>query len=136
MDDLYLIYVNVLGEDWKDDYVYEFIFSDTIEGVDGHEWDAYPAMGNPKPPNKQFVKRVGRLETQMLFDVIQNSDSMAVWDAVDGLMAMAWENIDEYDEYPETRMFFKYGEDIKMVEDKLYERDLILNYNITEKWSI
>jgi len=133
MDELYLIYVNVVGEDWKDDYVYEFIFSHTKEGVDGNEWDAYPAMGNPRPPHKHFVKLVGRLETQVLFDVVQNSDSFAVWDAIDGLMAIGWENIDEYDEYPEHRLHFKFGEEKKAVEDKLYERDLILDYNANEK---
>ena len=65
----------------------------------------------------------------MKLDVVQNSDTFAVWDAVDGVIALAWENINAYDSYPDKRLCFKFGEKIKEVEEKLYEKDLILNYN-------
>jgi hypothetical protein len=42
---------------------------------------------------------------------------------------LAWENINAYDSYPEKRLCFKFGEKIKEVEEKLYEKDLILKYN-------
>ena len=42
---------------------------------------------------------------------------------------MAYENLDEVEVYPEKRLYFSFGEEIKSVEDKLYERDLILEYN-------
>jgi hypothetical protein len=64
----------------------------------------------------------------MILDVIQNSDTFAVWDAVDGVISLAWENINAYESYPEKRISFRFGEPIKEVEDKLYEKDLILNY--------
>ena len=35
---------------------------------------------------------------------------------------------DDYEEYPEKRVAFHFGEDIKAVEEKLYEHDLILEY--------
>ena len=53
----------------------------------------------------------------------------AMWDAVDGIVAMSWENMEGYDEYPEKRLFFSFGEDIESVNDKLYEKDIVLNYN-------
>ena len=68
-------------------------------------------------------------QSELNLDVIQNSDTFAVWDAVDGVIALAWENINAYDSYPEKRLCFKFGEPIKDVETKLYEKDLILNYN-------
>ena len=37
MKDLYLIYINMVGKDYKDNYIYEFIFSDTIKNIDGDE---------------------------------------------------------------------------------------------------
>jgi len=52
-----------------------------------------------------------------------------MWDAIDGIIAMAWENLDGDDEYPESRLFFSFGENKKSVESKLYEKDLVLNYN-------
>jgi hypothetical protein len=132
MEDLYLIYVNYVGKDYKGDYLYEFIFSDTTEDIDGEEWDTYPASGRPEPPHESFIKKVGRLESELMLDVIQNSDTFAVWDAIDGVIALAWENINEYETYPEKRICFKFGEALTDVEDKLYEKDLILNYNISK----
>lgn len=129
-DGLYLIYINVLGSDWKEEQVYEFIFSDTIEDVDGEDWDLYPASGQPSPPRKDLIKAVGVLTTKMEFDVIQNSDTFSVWDAIDDVIALAWENISKYDEYPERRLRFKFGQPIKSVEDTLYEKDLVLEYKV------
>lgn len=129
MNELFLIYINMVGKDYKGNLLYEFIFSDTLENVDGEEWDTYPASGRPEPPHDNFIKKVGRLESELNLDVIQNSDTFAVWDAVDGVIALAWENINAYDSYPEKRLCFKFGEPIDEVESKLYENDLILQYN-------
>lgn len=129
MNELFLIYINMVGKDYKGNLLYEFIFSDTLENVDGEEWDTYPASGRPEPPHDNFIKKVGRLESELNLDVVQNSDTFAVWDAVDGVIALAWENINAYDSYPEKRLCFKFGEPIQEVESKLYENDLILQYN-------
>ena len=77
----------------------------------------------------RFVKKTGQLNTTLKLDLVQESDSFAMWDAVDGIVAMAWENMEGYDEYPEKRLFFSFGEDIESVNDKLYEKDMVLNYN-------
>lgn len=129
MKELYLIYVNVIGEDYKGNHHYEFIFSDSTKNIDGDDWDVVPAAGRPSPPDQHFIKKVGRLETEMQLDVIQKSDTFAIWDAVDGVIALAWENINAYQSYPEKRICFKFGETLTEVEAKLYEKDLILNYN-------
>jgi hypothetical protein len=128
MKEMFLIYVNVVGKNYEGNYLYEFIFSDTTKNIDGDEWDTFPASGRPEPPHDVFIKKVGRLESPMILDVIQNSDTFAVWDAVDGVISLAWENINAYESYPEKRISFRFGEPIKEVEDKLYEKDLILNY--------
>jgi hypothetical protein len=130
MGKLFLVYVNYVGKDYKGNYLYEFIFSDTIQDIDGDEWDTYPASGRPQPPHESFIKKVGRLESELMLDVIQNSDTFAVWDAIDGVVALAWENINDYETYPEKRICFKFGEALLDIEGKLYEKDLILNYNL------
>ena len=129
MGELFLIYINMVGKDYKENYLYEFIFSNSIKNIDGEDWDQFPASGRPKAPNDNFIKKVGRLESELKLDVIQNSDTFAVWDAIDGVIALAWENINAYDSYPEHRLCFKFGETIKEIETKLYEKDLILKYN-------
>ena len=129
MNEFYLIFVNMVGKDYKGNFIYEFIFSDTTENIDGEDWDTFPASGRPEPPHNNLIKKVGRLESELKLDVIQNSDTFAVWDAIDGVVALAWENINAYDSYPEKRLCFKFGETFKDVEAKLYEKDLTLNYN-------
>ena len=129
MENLFLVYINRVGKDYKGEFIYEFIFNDVIKNIDGDEWDNYPAAGRPEPPHKSFIKKVGKLESELNLEVIQNSDTFSVWDAVDGVIALAWENIDGYEVYPEHRLCFKFGEPIKEVETKLYEKDLILKYN-------
>lgn len=119
----------MVGKDYKGKLIYEFIFSDTTKNIDGEDWDTFPASGRPEPPHENFIKNVGRLESELNLDVIQNSDTFAVWDAIDGVIALAWENINAYDAYPEKRLCFKFGEPLEEVEAKLYEKDLILNYN-------
>lgn len=123
-----LIYINSVGKNWEGDYLYEFLFSDTTENVDSEYWDVVPASGRPQPPHSEFVKSVGRITTDIKFNLIQDSDTFAVWDAVDGIVALGWEDIDAYDEYPESRLWFSFGMDKKDVSDKLYERDIHIEY--------
>ena len=124
-----LVYINKIGQNWKGNYIYEFLFSDVVKDIDGEGWDSYPSSGNPEPPEGRLIKETGLLNTTLKLDIKKESDSFAMWDAVDGIVAMSWENMEGYDEYPEKRLFFSFGEDIESVNDKLYEKDIVLNYN-------
>ena len=128
---LFLIYIIRVGDVYNRKTMYEFIFSDVADPkkIDGDEWDTYPASGRPEPPHDIFIKKVGRLESDLILDVIQNSDTFAVWDAIDGVLPLAWENINGYESYPEKRLHFHFGLTLEQVEAKLYEKDLILNFN-------
>jgi hypothetical protein len=129
MKESYLIYVNMVGENYKGQYLYEFIFSDSAKDIDGEDWDTYPASGRPKPPFEKYIKRVGVLTSQLKLDVVQKSDTFAVWDAVDDVIALAWENVNAYETYPNPRLNFRFGITEKEVADKLYAKDLILDFN-------
>ena len=124
-----LVYINKVGQNWKGNFIYEFLFSDILQDIDGEGWDAYPASNNPEPPEQKFIKKTGALIGDLKLEIVQESDSFAMWDAVDGIIALAWENLEGYDEYPDQRLFFSFGEEIKSVESKLYEKDLVLHYN-------
>ena len=124
-----LVYINKVGQNWKGNFIYEFLFSDILQDIDCEGWDAYPASNNPEPPEQKFIKKTGALIGDIKLEIVQESDSFAMWDAVDGIIALAWENLEGYDEYPEQRLFFSFGEEIKSVESKLYEKDLVLQYN-------
>jgi len=125
-----LVYVNELGPNFRGDNIYEFIFSD-VDDVWGEDWDAEPANGRPLPPNIDYVKKVGVLKnSEIELNLIQNSDFFGVYDAVDGVIALAWEKNDS-DEIlinKRKRLVFQYGETIESVDDKLYERDIVLKW--------
>lgn len=129
MDNLFLVYINRVGQNWKGENIFEFLFSDVTENIDGDSWDSYPASGNPEPPENKFIKKVGVLTSNLNLDLVNESDSFSIWDAVDGVISMAWENLEGYEEYPDKRVHFSFGEEIKSVEDKLYEKDYILIYD-------
>ncbi len=124
-----LIFINEVGRTWNGENTYEFLFTDDTSEIDGEFWDRVPAGGNPEPPRPTFVKKVGKLKTDLVFDLVQNSDTFAMWDAVDGLIALGWENIDDYELYPESRIHFDFGADIESVEAKLLSKDNTLVYS-------
>ena len=123
----YLIYINGLGPNYKGDNIYEFIFSDTLD-VFGEYWDSKPANGYPLPPDIEYIKKVGTLmNEEIVFDLIQNSDVFSVIDSMDGVMSLGWENEDK-DFSSIKRMVFQFGESENSVKDKLYERDIVLQF--------
>ncbi len=125
-----LVYVNELGPNFRGDNMYEFIFSD-LDDVWGEDWDAEPASGKPLPPEINYIKKVGVLRnSDISLTLIQNSDFFGVYDAIDGVIALAWENSnsDEILIHKRKRLVFGYGETIESVNDKLYERDVVLNW--------
>ena len=121
----YLIYVNGLGPNYKGDNLYEFIFSDSLD-VWGEAWDNRPSNGYPQPPDLKYIKKVGVLrDTDVKLELIQNSDFFSVMDAMDDIIALAWEIEDETNQ---KRMVFRFGVPEQEIKDKLYERDLVLEF--------
>ena len=120
-----LIYVNGLGPNYKGDNLYEFIFSDSLE-VGGEAWESKPSNGYPTPPELKYIKKVGVLKkTDVKLELIQNSDFFCMIDAMDDVVALAWESEEEQGQ---KRLVFRFGEEEQKIKDKLYERDLILEF--------
>jgi len=128
-----LVYINTLGTNYKGDYIYEFIFSSS-NSVWGENWEAKPSQGYPKPPELKYINKVGQLTVEdVSLYLIQNSDYFSMIDSVDGITALGW----EINEDIKNRLVFKFGESEQEIKDKLYERDLILEFEKTivyENW--
>jgi len=120
-----LIFVNGLGPNYKGDNLYEFIFSDTLD-IWGESWESKPSNGYPTPPELKYIKKVGVLRnTDVKLELIQNSDFFCMIDAMDDIVALAWES-EDYDN--QKRLVFRFGLTEQEIKDKLYERDLILEF--------
>ena len=63
------------------------------------------------------------------FDLVQNSDVFSVIDSMDGVLALGWEKeTDEIDFSLVKRLVFQFGELEESVKNKLYERDIVLQF--------
>jgi hypothetical protein len=121
-----LIYVNEIGTDYKGQKQYEFIFSLSNE-IDMDEWYDIPASSTftTKSPSVEYIDQVGLLkDTDIVFELIQNSDYFGIIDAVDGIVAMAWEKTNFDSE--KDRLFFRFGETYEFITNKLKQRGITL----------
>lgn len=125
----FLIYVNKLGQNYKGENLYEFIFSENLESIWGESWDSKPANGYPSPPDLELVSKVGLLKNVLDFEVLQNSDIFSMIDGMDDVIALAWENESESVNFDkQKRLVFRFGDKIEDVKNKLYERDIVLEF--------
>jgi hypothetical protein len=125
----YLIYINALGPNYKGDNIYEFIFSDNTDAW-GENWESKPANGYPLPPDVEYIKKVGMLQNNRIkLDLIQESDIFSIIDSMDGVISLGWEKeTNDTDFSIVKRLVFHFGETEQNVKDKLYARDIILEF--------
>jgi hypothetical protein len=124
-----LIYVNEIGSDYKGQKQYEFIFSKSTD-LDIEEWFVIPASSTQqsKSPDIEYVDLVGLLKnTDLDLELIQNSDYFGVIDAVDNVIALAWERFDFDTQF--DRLSFRFGESVESVTKKLKQR----NYHLLKE---
>ena len=53
-----LVFIKKIGQNWKGNYIYEFLFSEIIKDIDGEGWD-HPSSSNPEPPEEKYIKKTG-----------------------------------------------------------------------------
>ena len=68
-------------------------------------------------------------KSSIKLELAQNSDYFGMEHVLDNVIALGWEIFE--DETSNDRLVFHFGESLKSVEDKLYSRDLILDYDKT-----
>lgn len=125
----FLIFVNKLGSNYKGENLYEFIFSENCENIWGDSWDSKPANGYPTPPDIDLISKVGLLKNTIDFEVLQNSDFFSMIDGIDDVIALAWENESETINFDkDKRLVFRFGENIESIKNKLYARDIVLEF--------
>ena len=123
---MYLIYINELGKDYKGQKQYEFVFGKSVD-VLMDDWFTIPSSGRASPPDIDHIDLVGLLKnSELVLDLVQNSDYFGVIDAVDGIIALGWETFDiSLEERPE-RLSFHFGEEMESVAEKLSTKGLLL----------
>ena len=123
---MYLLYINELGQDYKGQRQYEFIFGNNSDTLI-EEWFIVPSAGRAIPPEIEDIDLVGLLKNSDLkLELVQNSDYFGVIDAVDGIVALGWEVFDINAEERPIRISFHFGEELDSVTEKLATKGLRL----------
>jgi hypothetical protein len=127
LKDVFLCFVRLIGEENDGYYRYEFIFTDNIDEVWGEDWENKPAgLVNNLIPSDEYITEIHIVKTKIKFDLIQNNNCFGMQDCLDGIIALAFENIDSYEEYPnDGRLYFMFGESIDDVERKLAMKNIL-----------
>jgi hypothetical protein len=130
---MFLLYINELGRDYKGQRQYEFIFGNDIEVLED-EWFIIPSSGRAIPPQIESIDLVGLLKNSDLeLELVQNSDYHGMIDAVDGIVALGWEEFDKEAEERPIRVSFHFGEEFDTVVEKLRIKGLeLINEEINE----
>jgi hypothetical protein len=123
---MYLLYINELGQDYKGQRQYEFIFGQNPDAL-VEEWFIIPSAGRSIPPEIEDIDLVALLKNSDLkLELVQNSDYFGVIDSVDGIVALGWEAFDINAEERPVRVSFHFGEELDSVTEKLSKKGLRL----------
>lgn len=126
-----LIYVNKIGINSDNNIIFELLFSNDIENVWGVDWEITPARncGINLPDNSTYDLSM-KMNTSLRLDLAQENSCFSMQDSIDGIIPLAWENIDEYEEYPdEGRLILRFGETYNEIEKKLKNKNINLYKN-------
>lgn len=126
--DLRLIYVNKIGYNHRGRCMYEFLFMDVDNGekddVWGEGWEETPALGSAQPPSEEHISAVLEMSlTEYELCVIGENEHYSVYDSVQGIIAMAYEMVD--DDYPyDERLVFHFGDSLEDIKNILKTRKI------------
>ena len=128
LKDVFLLFVRLIGEENDGYYRYEFMFTDNPDEAWGEDWENKPAcLINDLKPSDEYITEVCIVKTKIKFDLIQDNCCFGMQDCLDGIIAVAWQNIDDLSEYPEDgRLFFMFGESFDDVERKLAMKNILM----------
>ena len=132
---LHLVYVEPIGLNSHDLYEYDFLFSETPDIVWAEDWrEQCPVACGDMRPGDEMITTIRRLITIIPFGVAQKNACFSMQDCIDDILALAWEDISDYEDYPEPiRLIFKFGERLEDVEDKLARRSQFFEKRGAEK---
>jgi hypothetical protein len=127
-EEVRLGFIKLIGEESDGYYRYEFIFTDNIDEFWGENFEYKPAgLVNGLLPDDKYISEIHIVKMKIKLDLIQNSCCFGFQDCTDGIIALAWENVDDYEEYPEDgRIFFRFGEALEEVENKLAMKSILM----------
>lgn len=125
-----LVYVSKIGTDGEGKNIYHFYYSDDIDNIWMEQWGEKPACNcRFLKPEDEMIKYTKELKSFLSLTLGQDSCCSSYQDVCDGCVAIVYENIDEYEEYPEPfRIVIRYGETMDEVDKIFAQRDIKMTF--------
>ena len=122
MDEV-LVYVRPLFKNTDGTYEYELFFSDTPDFVWGPAWDVdNPSINGDVTPEESTYSSIYRVKTTLPLKTIEETSCYSIEYATYRILALAWIDIENLDEYPEHgRMSLHFKDSIDEVKSRFLE---------------
>lgn len=116
-----LVYVKPICKNTNGTYEYDFFFSETPEYVWGPDWDIdTPSSNGDLTPEESTYSEIKRVITTLPLKTLEETSCYSMEYATYGILALAWIDIENLEEYPENgRMTLKFGFSKDKVESLL-----------------
>lgn len=126
-----VVFVQFIGKDIDNKNIYHFYTSANPEVVFAEGWGEVPACNVPRNLmiiDKDMYDYTLECKTDIKLDLAQDCCCFSMQDARDNIVALAFENLDNAETYPEPRIIIHYGDKISEIEHMFAQRDVALNY--------
>ena len=132
MEDLKVVYIIFVGVDTDGKNIYQFLVSQDSEDTFSEGWEEQPAgiiRNETLMIDESQYEYVKELKTDITLKLAQDNYCFSLQDMRDSIVAMAYEDISEYEEYPEPcRIVIHFGDSLADVEKMLAKRDMSMKY--------
>ena len=127
---LMVIYVLYVGKNTDDEYIYHLLISNDKEKTWAEGWENKPAcVMRDLTPEDDMYEYIAELKTDLILDLAQDNCCFSMQDCRDNVVALASENLEEAEEYPEEgRIVIHFGDTVDEVEKMLAKRNILINY--------
>lgn len=130
--ELRVIYVVHVGTDSDGLNIYHLLVSEDADNAWGECWEQPPAGNVPGKilmPDVSQYSYIKELKTEISLNLAQDNTCFSMQDCRDGIVALAYEDISSYDDYPEPfRIVIRFGDLIDDVDATLSERGLMTRF--------
>lgn len=127
---LMVIYVSYIGKNTDNERIYHLLISNDAERTWAEGWENKPAcVMRDLTPEDDMYEYIAELKTDIKLDLAQENCCFSMQDCRDNIIALASENLEEAEEYPEEgRIVIHFGDLVEDVEKMLAKRDIVINY--------
>lgn len=129
---LKIIYIQHIGKNSEGYNIYHFLLSENDEDTFMEDWAEKPASNIPNDrliPDESQYEYIKELKTDIILDLMQDNTCFSFQDCRDQIVALAYENLDDAEIYPEPfRVVIHFGDYIDDVERMLAKRDMRMKF--------